>query len=122
MKKYINVTIILLFIITLILIPNLSLADKLELEDLNKYGGEISPDHESKKFDIMANKVISIIQTVGSILSVIVLIAVGIRYMLHSTAEKAEYKKTALAYVIGCVMIFSISNLLSIIYGIVKSM
>ena len=119
MKKYINILIIIIIIITLLLIPNLSFADDLGLGDLNNYG---KIEGESDRFDEIANRVINIIQTVGSILSVVVLIVIGIRYMLYSTAEKAEYKKTALAYLIGCIMIFSISNLLSMIYGIVKNM
>ena len=119
MKKYINISIILIIIITLLIIPNLSLADDLGLGSLEQYGQVVG---ESNRFDNILNSVIQIIQTVGSILSVIVLIVVGIRYMLYSAAEKAEYKKTAIAYIIGCAMIFSISNLLSIIYGDVKSM
>lgn len=62
------------------------------------------------------NKIIQIVSTVGSILSVIVIIVLGIKYMMGSVEEKAEYKKTMLPYLIGATFIFAASNIANIIY------
>ena len=56
------------------------------------------------------------------VLSVIVLIVLGIKYMLGSVEEKAEYKKTLLPYVIGATLTFGASSIASVIYNIAKEL
>ena len=58
------------------------------------------------KLATIGNKIIGGIQYLGSIISVIVLIIIGIKYIIGSTEEKAEYKETLFAYLISCVVIF----------------
>lgn len=53
--------------------------------------------------------IIDIITTVGIIISVIVLLILGIKYMMGSASEKAEYKKTMIPYLVGAVLIFGAS-------------
>lgn len=65
----------------------------------------------------VGQQIVGIVQVVGSITSVVMLIVLGIKYMMGSTEEKAEYKKTLLPYVIGAILIFAASNLASMIYG-----
>jgi len=62
------------------------------------------------------NKIVQIVSTVGSILSVIVIIVLGIKYMMGSVEERADYKKTMLPYLIGAAFIFAASNIANIIY------
>lgn len=71
----------------------------------------------SSKVKTTGKKIVGIIQTVGSVAAVVVLIALGIKYMMGSTEEKAEYKKTLMPYVIGAVLVFAASNLASVIYN-----
>ena len=68
----------------------------------------------------LGKKIVGIVQTVGSVVAVVVLVVLGIKYMMGSTEEKAEYKKTLLPYVIGAVLIFAASNLASVIYNMAK--
>lgn len=86
------------------------------LGDLNSYAQE--PGTTPTEFRQKANKVIGIIQVCGSIFSVIALIAIGIRYMFSSIEEKAEYKKTMMGYIIGCVMVFCLTNILAFVYDL----
>lgn len=53
--------------------------------------------------------IVSIITTIGIIVAVIVLLILGIKYMMGSASEKAEYKKTMIPYLIGAVLIFGAS-------------
>ena len=85
------------------------------LGDLANYGKIIG---ESEVFMDKAGRVITVVQTVGSIASVVSLIVIGIKYMTGSVEEKAEYKKTLVPYVIGAALVFTITNLLSIVYHI----
>ena len=68
----------------------------------------------------IGNAIVGIVQIVGSFTSVIVLIIIGIRYMMGSVEERAEYKKAMTPYIIGAVMVFAITNILSIVVGIVQ--
>lgn len=80
---------------------------------------DYKPDDEAIDQNVLSigNKVIGIVQAVGSIASVIVLICIGIKYMMGSVEEKAEYKNTLIYYVIGAVLVFAISNITAIIYN-----
>jgi len=51
--------------------------------------------------------IMGVLQTIGMIVSVIVLIIIGIKYMMGSAEEKAEYKKTFIPYVVGAVLVFT---------------
>lgn len=64
------------------------------------------------------NKAITVVTTVGAVLSVIILIVLGIKYMLGSVEEKAEYKKTLMPFFIGSLFVFAASTIASIIYNI----
>lgn len=70
----------------------------------------------------MANTIIGFIQIIGSILSVVVLVVLGIKYMMGSAEEKAEYKQSMKPYIIGAIMVFGITNILSIIANISKTL
>lgn len=72
----------------------------------------------SDRLTNMANIMIGALQIIGTILSVAVLGVLGIKYMVGSVEEKAEYKKTLKPYVIGAVMVFGISNILAIVVKI----
>lgn len=67
----------------------------------------------------IANKIIGLIQIIGSIAAVVSLIIIGIKYILGSVEEKAEYKKTLQPYVIGAIMLFGITNILGIVVDLV---
>lgn len=64
----------------------------------------------------MGNKIITAISTIGSIASVIVLVIIGIKYMLGSVEEKAQYKKALMPYFIGCIIVFAASFLAGVLY------
>lgn len=67
----------------------------------------------------LGNKIITVLTTIGSVLSVVVLIVIGIKYMLGSVGEKAEYKKTLVPYVIGAILVFTASVVAGAIYQLV---
>ena len=65
----------------------------------------------------VGQSIVGILQTVGIVLSVIVLIVLGIKYMMGSAEEKAEYKKTMIPYVVGAALIFAASALAQVVYS-----
>ncbi len=62
------------------------------------------------------NSIVNILQTVGIVISVIILIVLGIKYMMGSAEEKAEYKKTMIPYLVGAILIFAASILANVVY------
>ena len=70
----------------------------------------------------VGNSVIGIIQVVGIIISVVCLMVLGIKYMMGSAEEKAEYKKTFIPYIVGAVVLFAASALAKSIYNLASGL
>ena len=68
-----------------------------------------------------AGTVLYIINIIGVIVSVIVLAILGIKYMLGSLEEKAEYKKSMPTYLIGIFLLAASASIPNIIYAIVNT-
>ena len=64
----------------------------------------------------VGGKIVGIIQVIGIVIAVVVIMVVGIKYMMGSVEEKAEYKKTMMPYIIGAVLIFEGSTLANVVY------
>jgi len=58
---------------------------------------------------------INVIRVVGTGIALIMLSYVGIKYMSAAPSEKADFKKSATAYVVGAIILFGASNIISII-------
>ena len=71
---------------------------------------------DSAHVTTLGGRLISILRTVGVVLSVVVLIVIGIKYMMGSPEEKSEYKSSLLPYVIGAGLIFAASIFAQTIY------
>lgn len=63
-------------------------------------------------------KIISLLRNIAAIVSVVVLSIIGVRYMVGSVEQKAEYKQTMVPVVVGCILIGSISAILTVIQAI----
>lgn len=75
--------------------------------------GEVTGTTEIKT---LGNSIVGILQTVGIVLSVVILIILGIKYMMGSSEEKAEYKKTMIPYIVGAALIFAASVLANVVF------
>lgn len=73
----------------------------------------------ASKLEHIGNKIIGVVQIIGSVSSVIALIIIGIKYVTGSVEEKAEYKQTLKPYLIGAVLLFGITNILGIVIDII---
>lgn len=67
----------------------------------------------------VGKSIVGILQTVGIILSVVILIILGIKYMMGSAEEKADYKKSMMPYLVGAILIFAASALAQVVYQFV---
>lgn len=69
-----------------------------------------------------AGLLLGTINVIGVVCSIIVLIIIGIRYMLGSIEEKAEYKKTIWTYALGMFFLAAATTIPNLIYSIVNGM
>ncbi len=69
----------------------------------------------------IGQKITNIISTVGVVISVIVLLILGIKYMMGSASEKAEYKKTMIPYLVGAVLIFGASAIAKVVVNMAQT-
>lgn len=118
-KKNIIINIILIFIMILVtIIPNYSYSTDIGLGDLDQYEGK---NPGSTKLEAKANVIFSGIRNIGIVLSVIILIVIGIKYMLGSVEEKASYKETLVPYLIGALLLFTGSLIPELIYQFMQN-
>ena len=66
----------------------------------------------------IGGQIADIITTVGIVVAVIIILILGIKYMMGSASEKAEYKKTMIPYVVGAALILGGSAIVKIIFSI----
>ena len=66
----------------------------------------------------IGNQIIGILTTVGVVVAVVVLLILGIKYMMGSASEKAEYKKTMIPYLVGAILIFGASAITKVVVSI----
>lgn len=111
------IKVILIFAIILTIFNNFNvyaITDPLSNPDAYKPG--IAPT-ESKLMQ-KAGHILGVINAVGVVVSVIILMIIGLKYMLGSVEEKAEYKKTMTGYIIGAVLLFGVTTIANILYTI----
>ena len=112
-QKIINIIMIAFMLVATI--SNVVLATDKEVNfNPNQYKGTST---DVSGINNIGNQIITIVSTVGSIASVIVLVVLGLKYMMGSAEEKAEYKKTLLPYIIGAALVFAASSIASMIFG-----
>ena len=114
MTKKIVLT-ILIFISVLVIMQNMvygwSWGDELTSADTS-WKGDASVMKVTK--NVMGSAV-AIIRTVATGMAIIMLTYVAIKYMTAAPNEKAEFKKSATAFIVGAIVLFATSGILTII-------
>lgn len=118
MKK-IKIVLFILIILSIILIPLKINASSQTQINPDAYYSKGPSASEVKDMYVYGGRVVGIIQIVGTIVSAGTLIIIGIRYVIASVDEKAEYKERMVPYVIGAVLLFGASNIVNIGYKII---
>ena len=113
MKKVIKIVIIFLMVISFLNV----IAYGFTVDDMQ---GTSPRDVAKEPIYTVGNTVVTILSTIGSIVSVVVLVALGIKYMMGSVEEKAEYKKTLLPYVVGAMIVFAASTIAGVVFNLAQ--
>ena len=60
--------------------------------------------------------IMGVVQVAGVVIAVVVVMILGIKYMMGSAEEKAEYKKTMIPYLVGAILVFAASTIANVVY------
>lgn len=119
MKKYGKILIIAMIVILFATYSSTVLAAVSGVADPSTLTGQDVAGTD--KITSLGNQLITILTTVGIVASVIVLIVLGIKYMMGSAEEKAEYKKTMMPYIVGAGLVFAASAIASMFYNFMSN-
>jgi type IV secretory pathway VirB2 component (pilin) len=116
MKKTVKVLAILLLAIILIAFSANVFAAELSPSDLNDkvtYG-------DSDALSSKAGQIMGMIRNVSVIAAVIILMVLGVKYMLGSVEEKADYKKSFIPLIIGIILVVSATTIATFVFNMSK--
>ena len=118
MKKTVKILTILLIVITLLTFTTTVFAEGTALKPTD-LSGKVSYG-DSTALQTKAGKIMGMIRNVAVIASVIILMVLGVKYMLGSVEEKAEYKKSFIPLIVGIVLVVSATAIASFIFNMAE--
>ena len=68
----------------------------------------------------IGNVIVGVVKFSGESIAVSIIIIVGIKYVLASVEEKAEYKQSMIAYIVGAALIFGAALITDLIYTTIR--
>lgn len=114
-KKTMKIIVFMAIVLCIVAVTTLVSAESgVSIEDLTG-----TPSSVSSQIGDFGNQIIGVLQGIGIVLSVIVVIVLGIKYMMGSVEEKAEYKKTMMPYLVGAALIFAASTISMIVMNFI---
>lgn len=118
MKKTIKVVSILLMIMMIVF----ALSTIVRATDVNSIIDQMKNTNNADTSGIsqIGGQIANILTTIGIVIAVIVILILGIKYMMGSASEKAEYKKTMIPYLVGAVLILGGSAIVKLVFNSIK--
>lgn len=115
-NKIVEILIVLIMLSTVF--SNIVYAKSDKIIDTDKYApGNDAMD--SPRVAAIAGTVLNVVQVIGIIIAVGCISIVGIQYMVGSVEQKAEYKKTMTAMIVGAILLVSTTTIVKVIYSTV---
>lgn len=117
MKKLFNIFLVVIMALTIvIMLDNVVFASDLtQIAQQTQIGESLKTEAAP-----VGNRVIKVMKIIGMIAAVMVLMLVGIKFMVGSVEEKAEYKQTAIIYIVGAILLFATPQLVDFIYNLMN--
>lgn len=85
------------------------------LDDPSKYNPSNSSSTDDSEATTIISDILSAITSVGIVIAVVIVAILGVKYMLGSVEEKAEYKKDLIPYFIGSILLFGICTIVKML-------
>ena len=114
-KKTIRVITILVTILAVVMVGATSFAAEISINTIDGKGNV-----DVTQIGTVGNKIATILRAIGTVLLVVVLMVLGIKYMMGSAEEKAEYKKTMIPYLVGAILVFGATQIAGAVLSFAK--
>ena len=114
MKKTMKILTVLLLAIVLITFATNVFAAELDPANLTPSYGD------STALQNKAGQIMGMIRNVAIVASVIIIMVLGVKYMLGSVEEKAEYKKSFIPLIVGIVLVVSATAIASFVFNMAQ--
>lgn len=111
MKKTFKILAIVLVVMMLVFVSTNVFAAELKPGDITATYGD------SGDLKLKAGKIMGMIRNVAVIASVIIIMILGVKYMLGSVEEKADYKKSFIPLIVGIVLVVSATSIATFIFN-----
>ena len=118
--KIVSMILMIIVIISLNQMPSYATGMSDVTENVNYWKPTEEPDDSE-----LSNKISGItsgIRVVGILVSIGSLMVIGVKYMLGSLEEKAQYKQRMMPWIIGAIMVFAMTTIPTIIYDLSKEL
>lgn len=121
MKKTSKIIVALAIIFTILAIGVMSYAADAGalLESLD---GKTGVTVEQGNITNLGNSIIAVVRIVGVVVAVVILLILGIKYMMGSAEEKADYKKSMIPYIVGAILVFASTAIVGVVYDMASSL
>lgn len=115
MQIIVKIIAILFIVIAVASLSSMVFADQIKPDSL-------TPDYsgDSSAISQRAGKIMAMIRNIAVIASVIIIMVIGVKYILGSVEEKAEYKKTFLPLIIGIILVVAATSIASFIFNMAE--
>lgn len=119
MKKTMKIVSILMMAIMMLMIATPVFADVKPGDAIGKVEEKITYEG-NEGFAEKVGKIIGFLQWAGAIAGVLIITIFGIKYMMGSLEEKAEYKKSMIPLIVGAVVLIAAPQIAKLIFSILS--
>ena len=115
-KSYKFVILLIIGLIIMLALSNITMAAKVSIDNIKDNDTNV----EASGIKNIGSIILSGITGVGIVVSVVMVAILGVKYMMGSAEERAEYKKSMLPYLIGAILLFGASAIANMVVSLVK--
>lgn len=83
--------------------------------DVKKFGGTQGTITGASAVQKIIATILDIVRLVGAAVAIVVLMTIAAKYMMASAGDRADIKKYAFNYIVGAVILFAASGILTMI-------
>ena len=120
--KLISIFLIIFLIMNIVVLNNKCFAESIDVTENPAYWSSITSSGSDATFNTMIRNIVKTVRTVGLIVSIVALSCIGVKFMLGSVEEKAQYRKTLFPWFIGAIMVFAISFIPSLVLKVTNNL
>ena len=89
--------------------------------DVNKMNKKDIDAEAAAKMETIGGTIVAYVTNAAMVVSIVMIAVLGIKYMLGSAEEKAEYKKSLVPLLVGAILVFGAAAIAKVIVGLAKT-